>query len=57
MSNVMNKKLLNKKVHVVSICNNIDVWGIVTSIDNYKVYGTWGDYVADLRNDYISMED
>jgi len=49
------KSLLNKRIHIVSIVNNIDVWGVVTHIDDKnRLYGTWGDYVVDLKHDHIS---
>lgn len=55
---LLKKMYLNKKVHIISMHNNIDVWGIVTGVDNQGyIHGTWGDYVPDLPNDYVSFED
>ena len=51
------KSLLKKRVHIVSIVNNVDVYGVVTNIDEQgRLYGTWGDYVADGRFDHISLD-
>lgn len=51
------KSLLNKRVHIVSIINNVDVYGVVTQIDEEgKIHGTWGTYVPDTRFDHISLD-
>ena len=54
----LKKRFLKKKVHIISISNNIDVWGYVTSVDTCgRFKGTWGDYVANFYQDYISLND
>ena len=56
---IMNKKkYIGKKIHIVSIMNNIDVYGVVTSVDSLeRFHGTWGDYVPDTNHDYITLEE
>ena len=52
------KNYIGKKIHIVSIINNIDVYGRITSIDEQgRFHGTWGDYVPDKNNDHITLED
>jgi hypothetical protein len=51
------KSLIGKRVHIVSIINNVDYYGVVTNVDEQgRVSGTWGNYVADSRFDHISLE-
>jgi len=51
------KKYIGKKIHIVSIINNVDVFGVVTSIDeNNRFHGTWGDYIPDANHDSITLE-
>ena len=51
------KSLLNKRIHIVSIANNVDVYGVVTYVDEQnRLHGTWGDYVVDLRYDHVSLD-
>lgn len=52
------KKYIGKLIRIISIANNIDVSGMVTSIDdNGNLHGTWGDYVPNFKNDYVILED
>ena len=52
------KKYIGKKIHIVSIINNIDVYGVVTGVDSLgRFHGTWGDYVPDTNHDYITLEE
>ena len=51
------KKYIGKRIHIVSIVNNVDVYGVITSIDDQgRFYGTWGDYVPNPNTDHISFE-
>ena len=57
MSKKIKKNYIGKKIHIVSIINNVDVYGIITSIDEQgRLHGTWGDYVPDYRSDSITLE-
>ena len=51
-------KYIGKKIHIVSIINNVDVYGCIASVDEKgRFHGTWGDYVPNSKTDNITLED
>ena len=52
------KSYIGRRVRIISITNNLDVIGMVTSIDDQgRLHGTWGDYVPSFKEDYILLEE